>query len=37
MIGYYKYDIYDYLDAVFGTVVVLALITLPVILSFGAK
>jgi hypothetical protein len=37
MLGYYDYDIYDYLEAVFAASVILALIAIPFVLSFGVK
>lgn len=34
MIGYYKYDIYDIIECVFGVVIIFALSALPILLTF---
>ena len=34
MIGYYKYDIYDYIEGVFGLIVIVALCVIPFLLIF---
>jgi hypothetical protein len=34
MIGYYKYDIYDYIEGVFGLIVIVALCVIPFLLTF---